>query len=160
MKLILNPIFQFLCRALLGGVFIWASVSKIADPAAFAQSIVNYKIITAPVWVNLAAVILPWVELAAGVLLILNVWSRGAWVILTGLVLVFSVLIATTMVRGIDIACGCFGSAETSRVGLGLLVRDLALLVPAALVFLKFRAQDATAVAAAPAAAPEAAPAA
>lgn len=160
MKLILNPIFQFLCRAVLGGVFIWASVSKIADPAAFAQSIVNYKIITAPVWVNLAAVILPWVELAAGVLLILNVWSRGAWVILTGLVLVFSVLIATTMVRGIDIACGCFGSAETSRVGLGLLVRDLALLVPAALVFLKFRAQDATAVAAAPAAAPEAAPAA
>ncbi|HNR39962.1 MAG TPA: MauE/DoxX family redox-associated membrane protein, partial [Acidobacteriota bacterium] len=134
MKLILNPIFQFLCRAVLGGVFIWASVSKIADPAAFAQSIVNYKIITAPVWVNLAAVILPWVELAAGVLLILNVWSRGAWVILTGLVLVFSVLIATTMVRGIDIACGCFGSAETSRVGLGLLVRDLALLVPAVLV--------------------------
>ena len=159
MKLILNPIFQFLCRAVLGGVFIWASVSKIADPAAFAQSIVNYKIITAPVWVNLAAVILPWVELAAGVLLILNVWSRGAWVILTGLVLVFSVLIATTMVRGIDIACGCFGSSETSRVGLGLLVRDLALLVPAVLVFLKFRAQDAPAVAAASAAAPEEAPA-
>jgi len=70
------------------------------------------------------------------------------------------VLIATTMVRGIDIACGCFGSSETSRVGLGLLVRDLALLVPAVLVFLKFRAQDAPAVAAAPAAAPEAAPAA
>ncbi|HOB54050.1 MAG TPA: MauE/DoxX family redox-associated membrane protein [Acidobacteriota bacterium] len=160
MKLILNPIFQFLCRAVLGGVFIWASVSKVADPAAFAQSIVNYKIITAPVWVNLAAVILPWVELTAGILLILNLWSRGAWVILTGLVLVFSVLIATTMVRGIDIACGCFGSAETSRVGLGLLLRDLALFVPAVLVFLKFRAQDAAAAPAAPAAAPEAAPAA
>lgn len=159
MKLILNPIFQFLCRAVLGGVFIWASVSKIADPAAFAQSIVNYKIVTAPVWVNLAAVILPWVELTAGILLILNVWSRGAWVILTGLVLVFSVLIATTMVRGIDIACGCFGSSETSRVGFGLLVRDLALLVPAALVFLKFRAQDATAAPAAPDAVPEESPA-
>ncbi len=159
MQLILNPIFQFLCRAVLGGVFIWASVSKIADPAAFAQSIVNYKIVTAPVWVNLAAVIMPWVELVAGVLLILNVWSRGAWTILTGLVLVFSVLIATTMVRGIDIACGCFGSSDTARVGLGLLVRDLALLVPAALVFLKFRTQDATTVSAAPAAVPEEAPA-
>jgi len=159
MKLILNPIFQFLCRAVLGGVFIWASVSKIADPAAFAQSIVNYKIVTAPVWVNLAAVILPWVELAAGILLILNVWSRGAWVILAGLTLVFAVLIATTMIRGIDIACGCFGSSETSRVGLGLLVRDLALLVPAALVFLKFRNQDAPAVSVAPDAVPEEAPA-
>jgi uncharacterized membrane protein YphA (DoxX/SURF4 family) len=158
-KIILNPVFQILCRAALGGVFIWASLSKIGDPAAFAQSIAHYKIVTEPLLINLAAVILPWVEFAAGALLILNVWPRGAWTILAGLVLAFSVLIVTTMVRGIDIACGCFGSADDSRVGLGLLVRDLALLLPVILIFLKLRAQDAAAAPAAPAAVPQEAPA-
>ncbi len=139
MKLILNPIFQFLCRAILGGVFIWASYDKILHPAEFARAIANYKFLTAPLLINLSAVFVPWLELLAGLMLILGIWRRGALLILTGLLVFFAILITITTLRGIDIACGCFGSDESSRVGWGLLGRDLALFIPAAWLWWSLR---------------------
>jgi len=138
-SLLSHPACLFLGRLILGGVFIWASYDKILDPAEFARAIANYKILTSPLLINLSAVFVPWLELLAGMLLILGFWRQGARLVLTGLVAFFSVLITVTTLRGIDIACGCFGSDESSRVGWGLLVRDLALFIPAVLLWWGFR---------------------
>jgi hypothetical protein len=139
MKFLLHPAVQFVARLILGGVFIYASIDKILHPGDFAKAVANYKVLTSPVLINLVGVILPWCELLAGVLIILRVWARGAWTVLTGLTAVFIVLIAVTMARGIDVNCGCFSTTGASKVGWDLLVRDILLLIPAALAFLGLR---------------------
>src|SRR3989339_2042083 len=77
-----------LCRLTLGGVFVYASLDKIANPAAFAELTWNYKILPTEL-VNLAALILPWVELTAGLLLISGRFAFPSSMILTGLTLIF-----------------------------------------------------------------------
>ena len=73
MKRILNNNFLlFLARVLLGFVFIYAAVEKINDPGSFAVSIHNYKLL--PIFIiNITAVILPWIELTAGMLIIVGI---------------------------------------------------------------------------------------
>lgn len=55
-------------RLLLGAVFLLASFDKILHPQAFAQTVYNYQILTDG-FVNLAAIMLPWLELLLGVCL-------------------------------------------------------------------------------------------
>lgn len=118
---------------IVGGVFIWAAVLKIRDPLGFAQSIVNYKVVrnSIAVWV---AIVLPWLELAAGVFLIAGLWRRTSALLLSLMLAGFIVLIAITMLRGIDVDCGCFGSLSR-KADLGLILQDAALFFMSASVF-------------------------
>jgi putative oxidoreductase len=97
----------------LGAIFIVAAWPKIVDPPSFAHMIYNYRIVPAPL-INLSALIMPWVELLAGLALILGVWTRGArW--LVGILLVtFIIAISINLARGNAIDCGCF---DVSAVG-------------------------------------------
>lgn len=117
-------------RLLIGGVFVYASVHKIIDPGAFAQSIRNYQMI-APEWTNMAALTLPWIELIAGGLLILGVLTRPSALITTSLLAVFLVALFYAYLTGLDIECGCFTSDPSSpgRIGPLTLMRDSSLFV-------------------------------
>lgn len=95
-------------RIVLGGLFLWASVTKIPDMAAFAESVANYRIVP-PALVPVVAAAVLGVEVTAGVALVLNVWARAAALVLAGLLAVFTVGLASALARGIDLACGCFG---------------------------------------------------
>lgn len=100
-------------RLLIGGLFVYASFHKILDPADFAQAIRNYQL--APVELtNVAAVVLPWIELIAGALLILGIQTRPSAVITTCLLAVFLVGLYRAYFIGLDISCGCFSSASSS----------------------------------------------
>ncbi len=102
-------------RVILGGVFIYAGVVKIADPTAFAGSIAAYKIL--PYFANyLTAAILPWFELLCGIMLLTGYRYRAAAMLLLLLNLAFMAALASTLVRGLDIDCGCFkqGGSKTS----------------------------------------------
>src|SRR5207245_5747660 len=61
----------------LGGFFLYASLDKIAAPAAFARIVYQWQVV-GPVPANLVAVILPWVEALAGLLLVAGLWKREA----------------------------------------------------------------------------------
>jgi uncharacterized membrane protein YphA (DoxX/SURF4 family) len=121
---------------LVGGYFVYASLEKIANPAAFARIVYQWQVI-GPVASNLLAIMLPWVELLAGLLLVAGVWKRES----------AAVLAAATSVlfRGIDVAnCGCTSLASeppsawtptwTRGVGWFLVTRNLILLGLAALL--------------------------
>lgn len=95
-------------RILLGGIFLWASVTKVPDMAAFAESVANYRIVP-PALVPAVAAAVVGVEIAAGVALVLNVWARAAALVLSALLAVFTVGLASALARGIDLSCGCFG---------------------------------------------------
>ena len=141
MRLLRHPAVHWLLALAVGGVFVYASLSKIADPQAFAKIIYHYQLIGPSaslgfVPANLLAVALPWLELIAGVLLISGVWRReAAW--LTALMLaVFVIAVASALFRGIDIQnCGCFALDASGRAaGWKLIAGDLALLAAALVV--------------------------
>ena len=74
-------------RVILGIILIYASYSKILDPAAFSKNIHNFHTTDNLVWVeNLVALILPWLELIVGVFLIFGVFLEGAISITIGTV--------------------------------------------------------------------------
>jgi uncharacterized membrane protein YphA (DoxX/SURF4 family) len=120
-------------RLYLGGLFVYASMYKIQYPAEFADVMASYQIV--PYWaVNLSAVVMPWLELVAGVLLVAGVRAKAAVVAIGGLLMLFILALAYVLVADIPIGCGCFTSLEDEVSGWTLL-RDLAWLAMAAHVF-------------------------
>ena len=111
MKFLSNPKLVFLLRVFLGIIFIYASIDKIIDPLKFSDAIDNYHI--TPVEMNnLAALIVPWIELVVGVFLILGIYVRGSSTIIILLLIWFIFILSQALVRGINVNCGCFNLTE------------------------------------------------
>lgn len=130
---VLDGVFRFV----LGGVFVYAAVSKLQDPALFAASVAGYQILPG-LFVNLFALLLPAMELVAGLALLATKWTRESALILLGMLGVFFVGLVQALVRGLDISCGCFGEGAGGAGSLvSALVRDLLLFVPAVWLVLR-----------------------
>jgi uncharacterized membrane protein YphA (DoxX/SURF4 family) len=130
-----HPAVLLVLRLYIGGVFIYASMYKINFPAEFADTIASYQL--APAWsINALAVCMPWVELVAGVLLVLGWRTQAAAALLAGLLVLFCGVILVTLLRDIPIGCGCFTSVE-EPMSWGTLLRDLVWLAMTLLVFAK-----------------------
>jgi len=100
-----------LARIILGIVFIYASIDKIANPIDFSNAIDNYHI--TPVQLNnLAALIIPWIEFIIGICLIFGFYLSGATMISILLLIFFIFIITQALIRGIDLHCGCFDLAQ------------------------------------------------
>ena len=120
-------------RISLGVVFIYAALPKIADPVTFAGSVASYQILPY-FWSYLAAAVLPFLELICGILLVLGFRVRTGALTIGALNVVFVAALASAIMRGLDIDCGCFqqGGAKTSPwLALG---RDIVFLVMTAIV--------------------------
>ncbi|MFH1373277.1 MAG: MauE/DoxX family redox-associated membrane protein [bacterium] len=102
-----------LSRVFIGFTFIFAAYYKITDPYTFAKSIWYYHLVPGEV-INLMALILPWVELLCGLALILGLFYNGAVVLVNAMTVIFIVALGSTIVRGIDIDCGCFKASTAS----------------------------------------------
>ncbi len=110
-----NPWLALACRVIVGVVFIYASLDKIAHPAEFAGIVNNYRILPHQL-INLTAIILPWLELAAGLLLVFGLFSRGSSLIISLLLVVFIAAIGFNLARGLDFNCGCFSTGSDGMV--------------------------------------------
>lgn len=116
-------------RLVAGGVFVFAGVHKLLDPATFAQDIANYQAFPWWSW-NLAAAVVPMAEILAGLAVLVDFKRRAGALLLGSLTIAFLGLILSVIVRDIDLSCGCFGkAAEASAVGWPLFFRDIALMV-------------------------------
>jgi len=71
-----HPKLQLLVRIVLGGILVYASWHKIADPPDFAKIIYNYRLFP-PASIHMLAVFVPWIELVAGLALISGIGLRG-----------------------------------------------------------------------------------
>jgi putative oxidoreductase len=119
-------------QILLGLLFVYAALAKISDVPAMAREVHNFHLV--PLWSeHLIAMTVPWVELVAGLAMVLEISPRaGAWVC-GALLIVFTVGVAAAMARGLSFECGCFGTASGMRVGWSKLGENAAMLVLAAL---------------------------
>ena len=125
-------------QVVLGLLFLFAALAKIVDPSSLAKEVHNFRLV--PFWSeHLVAMTLPWVELMAGLALVLGIRARaGAW--LTGLLLLaFTFGVALAMARGLNFECGCFGTAAGTRVGWAKLGENLGMIALAAVGSLKPR---------------------
>ena len=152
-ELLRSPRLHVLLRVLLGLVFVYASLDKIADPAGFARIVYQWQTV-GPIPSNLVAVILPWIELLAGLLLIVGIWKREAAAVVAVMLIVFIVAAVGVLARGIDVDnCGCTSVAAASTapawppdwmrgVGWYLITRNLVLLAGAlVLIFVEPRTE-------------------
>jgi putative oxidoreductase len=119
---------SLLFRLFLGVLFLYAGFIKIADPLGFAQALYNYHIL--PGWmINPLAIFLPWVEVMAGASLLAGIMIPGGALVVSGMLAIFAVAIGISLIRGLDIACGCFSTSSSAEPITWLyLVRDLILL--------------------------------
>lgn len=122
----------------LGLVFVAAGTLKIADPTGFAVSVASMRVLPS-LLLGPVAILLPWVEVVAGLALLATRRYRdaAAWLTL-GLLLPFTAVLVAALLRNGG-SCGCFGEGAgfLNRPEVGL-VRNV-LLVAAAVVLIRRR---------------------
>jgi uncharacterized membrane protein YphA (DoxX/SURF4 family) len=119
-------------RVALGAIFVYAAWVKLRDPwQLFAMSIDSYRILPLGA-VELAAHVIPWAELAVGLMLISGLWLRISGSIVSLVLLTFFVLMLRAYAKGMAIDCGCFGPGEI--ISWKTLLRDGTLVAAALLV--------------------------
>jgi putative oxidoreductase len=96
-------------RVYLAVLFLLACWHKILDPGSFALDIATYQILPL-VLVNPMAIVLPWVELAAGLMLLAGFKARAASILVAAMMAVFTAAICIALAKGLDMSCGCFAS--------------------------------------------------
>ena len=104
-------IILLLLRLALGGVFIYAGALKIVDAQGFARDVHHFQLTPWTLSVVIA-VYLPWLEVFAGLALILRRLPLGASLALVIMTSVFLAALSIAWARGLDISCGCFGKEE------------------------------------------------
>jgi uncharacterized membrane protein YphA (DoxX/SURF4 family) len=127
-KIFNNKYLLTIIRLFLGFIFIYAAVTKVSDAEGLSQAIYNYKLLPLSL-VNILAIILPWIELCAGILLIFGISVKENSAIIFGLLIIFILAVTISLFRGLDISCGCFGTVDGSRVGLLKILENIGLLV-------------------------------
>jgi len=118
-------------------VFIYAGVDKLRDPLQFADSIAAFAILPA-ILINLLAFGLPPFEIACGLLLLGPRTRRVGALAVAALTIIFFTALASALLRGLTLDCGCFGVGAPSRPRMWFeLVVDAALFSAALFVYLR-----------------------
>ncbi|MBW1812821.1 MAG: DoxX family membrane protein [Deltaproteobacteria bacterium] len=117
---------ELVLRWVIGIIFVYASIHKIADPAAFAKIIYGYYLFPY-LSINLIAIILPFLEFYSGIFLLLGIYPRSATAIIIGLLFGFITAISINLLRGHEFDCGCFSfnGSDSKVASIQLLVRDI-----------------------------------
>ena len=118
-----------IARLVLGGIFVYAGISKIVFPnthlwpmfvlkfsvstnlATFAQQVESYKLLS-PAGVDFVAHTLPFTEIALGLLLLIG-WGLRLWASLITLIMLgFLTVVTRAYLLHMNINCGCFATPE------------------------------------------------
>ena len=103
----------------------YAGGIKAIDPAQFFTTIQNYHLIS-PLAAAAVAFYLPWLEVCCGAALIFRRLYLGAITTAMLMMATFMVVLTSAQLRGLNVACGCFGAGSPSAskeliVGIALL---------------------------------------
>lgn len=120
-----------------GSLFLWSGVAKIKDPISFAEAIRNFRLVGDPFVAGLAH-FLPWLEVFAGFAVMWEKTREGAVLLLTFLLGAFTLAVAIAWARGLEIACGCFGSEELTNYP-AKIAQNLGMMVWGGLLWLSAR---------------------
>ena len=130
------PWLVLVMRLILGGIFLAAGVLKFGNITSFASQIAGFRILPTPLVAPLAGV-LPVVEIIVGILLIVGFATRIIAWLAAAQVAIFTVAIASAVMRGLTISCGCFGANDTTKTSWSEVARDALFVILAVVVALR-----------------------
>ena len=120
-------------RLALGAVFLMSAVPKIAAPRQFANDVQQYQLLPRPLG-SAFGYVLPYVELAAALMLLTGAYAVWAALLVVGMLVSFMIAVGIAMVRKLNLNCSCFGLLYRERVGWSTQIRDGILLVMALII--------------------------
>ncbi len=134
-----SVLLQFPLRVGLGGLFCLAAWTKLGDIQSLAEAIKGFQVVDAKTHEHLivfGAYAMPWVEMIAGVMLVLGLWTRAASAVIALMLVMFTAaLIHVILDDSISVDCSCFGDLKiggcSASVGWCQVIRDVVMLVPA-----------------------------
>ncbi len=118
-------------RVMLAGVFGLSGWPKLQDPFSFADSIASFELL--PLWgISAVALGVPLFELLTALMLLAGWPRRAGPLAAVSLTALFGLALASALVRGLVVDCGCFGGGEPSLAKTWMaLGRDVCLLAAA-----------------------------
>ncbi|TCM50167.1 MauE/DoxX family redox-associated membrane protein [Kribbella sp. VKM Ac-2568] len=126
------PWVSLLARLVLGGVMLVAGALKVTDPEVAAQAVRAYELLPSG-FDSIVGLVLPFLEIAIGLLLIVGYGVRPAAAVAGVFMVVFIAAVSSAWARGLAIDCGCFGGGGQVAPGqtkyLQEILRDVGLLV-------------------------------
>lgn len=124
----------FILRVAIGALLIVAGAFKLHDgPTASVEAVAAYRILPQAL-VTVLGVALPYLELALGGYLVLGLFVRVVAWIVTAQFVVFSIAVASLVIRRLPADCGCFGSGLPTPPSWGHVAVDVLLAVVAAAI--------------------------
>ena len=121
-----NKYFLFLVRITLAFIFIYAGTEKISDPEGFALSISNYRLLPISS-INFISITLPWIEIVTGILLLFGIAVKENSTIIFSMLIIFTIAIVISLLRGLSIDCGCFGKG--TQIGMLKLGENILMII-------------------------------
>ena len=130
-------IVQFLLAILrygLAALFLFSSINKIRDQRGFYNIVRSYRLLPAFA-IKPFSFLLPWVELLLSILLVVGWNTKPVGWITGALYGAFTVALSVNLIRGRkDLDCGCFGAKEKHKITIGLVFRDVGLMLTSCIV--------------------------
>jgi len=122
-----RPVAVFLVRILLGLIFVISGLLKFTDLHSFAATIKSFDVVP-DLLDSVLAVAISSLELISGLMLLVGLRTKFCSAAVGALLIVFIAAMIPSIVIGNEIDCGCFGPLSQSKVGVGLLFRDVVML--------------------------------
>ncbi len=135
----LDPVIETMLRTSLALLFASAALHKLREPAPFARTLADYRVLPEPS-VPIAAAALVIAELGLAIALLLPAARTPALLAALGLLSLYSAAIALNLARGRrHIDCGCAGPAARQSLSGGLVLRNAILIAAAGACLLPLR---------------------
>jgi len=99
---------SFVFRIIIGGIFLISGLAKISDPIRLMLTLREFRLFP-EIIIPFTAIYIPWLEFILGLFMLLGIMHRTASLILSCLIGFFTLAIASVILRGIEVDCGCFG---------------------------------------------------
>ena len=106
-KVFTSEYLALVLRIFVGYYFIYASMSKIPYPAQFAELLAAYRLFPFPI-INAMAVVVPWMELVAGLFIIIGLRNKASAIIIFLAYIAFNVAVGLNVIVDSPITCGCY----------------------------------------------------
>lgn len=115
-------------RFILGLIFLTSAFGKFFHLPQFNQAVVEYDILP-PNLARFYGALLPWLEIFIASVLLVGVWLRIAGIGAAFLLLSFTVAVGSNLKRNRVLECHCYGILNSSKIGWGIVIRNVLLVV-------------------------------
>jgi len=130
---VLHPYWVLVARLALGFMWAVAGAAKLVQPKPLTDAVDRFRLLPRRA-ARLVGMVLPWTEVALGVMLLAGVRTKAAASVSAALLVLFTVAIAVNLLLGRRVRCHCFGQANDAPISWWSVLRNVVLLTAALLV--------------------------